>query len=126
MGVQGSGTPDYSELAHERPSVAIVGSGVDSECVLGPWRGFFVGAYVTELAGVFYGYAKLFASASEDIWLQRPVLKIGTRGFNSASDALQDAERRAKLAAAELLEPHFEGLWASLLSPIRGHTPARV
>jgi hypothetical protein len=97
-----------------------------AERVSGPCDGIYVAAYATALDGVFYGYAKLFASEPEDIWLQRPVLKIGTRGFNSASDALQDAERRAKLAAAELLEPHFEGLWASLLSPVRGHTPARA
>jgi hypothetical protein len=81
--------------------------------------------YVTELAGGFYGYAKLFASEPEDIWLQRPLLKLGTRGFQNATDALHDAERRAKLAAAELLEPHFEGLWASLLSRVTAHSSAR-
>jgi hypothetical protein len=94
------------------------------ERVSGPCDGVYVAAYATALDGVFYGYAKLFAGEPEDIWLQRPLLKLGTTGFQNPMDALHDAERRAKFAAAELLEPHFEGLWASLLSRIAGRASA--
>jgi hypothetical protein len=96
------------------------------ERVSGPCDGVYVAAYATALDGVFYEYAKLFAREPEDIWLQRPLLKLGTRGFQNAADALHDAERRAKLAAADLLEPHFEGLWTSLLSRVTAHSSARA
>jgi hypothetical protein len=69
---------------------------------------------------IVLGYAKLFANEPEDVWLQRQILKLGTRGFDDASDALHDAERRAKRAAAELREPHFEGLWRTLLARAMG------
>jgi hypothetical protein len=92
-----------------------------SERTSGPWDGVYVAAYATALDGLFYGYAKLFANEPEDVWLQRPILKLGTRAFEDASDALHDAERRAKRAAAELLEPQFEGLWRTLLARAMGN-----
>jgi hypothetical protein len=86
------------------------------ESVSGPWDGVYIAVYATALDGAFYGYAKLFASEPEDVWLQRPLLKLGTKGFDEALDALHEAEGRAKRAAAELLEPHFEGLWRTLVA----------
>jgi hypothetical protein len=91
-----------------------------TERTSGPWDGVYVAAYATELDGASYGYAKVFASEPEDVWLQRPLLKLGTRAFADASDALQDAERRAKGAAAELLATDFEGLWRTLMARAMG------
>jgi hypothetical protein len=46
------------------------------------------------LDGMFYGYSKLYPSWPKDMWSERPVLKLGTRSFVSASLALEDAQAR--------------------------------
>jgi hypothetical protein len=80
---------------------------------IGPIGCVYVTAYTTALDGLFYGYAKIFASEPEDMWMQRPLMKVGTRGFADSEVALQEVERRATGVVAELLEPHLE-LWKSL------------
>jgi hypothetical protein len=83
------------------------------EHCIGPIGCVYVTAYTTALDGLFYGYAKIFASEPEDMWMQRPLMKVGTRGFADPGFALLEAERRAIGIVADLLEPHLE-LWKSL------------
>jgi hypothetical protein len=114
MGVQESGTPDRSELAHEQPSVAIVGSGADCECVLGPWRGFFVAAYVTELAGAFYGYAKVYEHKPQSPWCADALIKVGSPACPCPAEALDWAGERACGAIDDMLAGARHILWREL------------
>lgn len=82
-----------------------------TERVSGSWNGVYVAAYVTLFDGIFYGYAKLFANEPQDMWIERPVLKLGTKGFDTLAAVLEEAERRGKGAAAELRAPATEGVW---------------
>jgi hypothetical protein len=75
---------------------------------IGPIGCVYVTAYTTALDGLFYGYAKIFANEPEDMWVQRPLMKVGTRGFSDSGVALLEVERRVTGIVAELLEPHLE------------------
>lgn len=114
MDVQGATTAGGSALGDEPPSVAIVGSGVDSECVLGPWRGFFVGAYVTELAGAFYGYAKVYEHKPQSPWCGDALMKVGSPACPCPAEALDSAGERACGAIDDLLAGARHVLWREL------------
>jgi hypothetical protein len=104
-----------SEVAAKRPTLDLVGSGADCECVLGPWRGLFVAGYVTDLAGVFYGYAKVFEHRPDDPWASDALLKVGTRECPCPAEALDRAVEQG-LDAIDAMVAGAQGtLWRQLL-----------
>jgi hypothetical protein len=114
MDVQVSGSLVGREQAHEQPSVAVVGSGIDSECVLGPWRGFFVAAYVTEFAGAFYGYAKIYEHEPQSPWCADALVKVGSPGCPCPAEALDSASEPACGAVDDMLAGARQVLWREL------------
>jgi hypothetical protein len=91
------------------------------ERISGPWHGAFVGAYTTELHGLFYGYVKLFAEEPADLWVDQFVMKLGAGGYVTESEALDAAEQRGIAALAELHERRNHGLWERLVARVTGH-----
>jgi hypothetical protein len=114
MDVHGSGKPDHGELTHEQRSVAIAGGGADCDCVLGPWRGFFVAAYVTELAGAFYGYAKVYEHQPKSPWCADALMKVGSPACPCPAEALDCACERACGAIDDMLAGARHVLWREL------------
>lgn len=87
------------------------------ERISGPWAGIFIAAYTTELAGVFYGYAKLCELRPADVWSAVPVVKVASRGFADEQLALDSVERRARRVISEALRPEpGESFLSSLIS----------
>jgi hypothetical protein len=66
-----------------------------AECVVEPQAGLFVAAYVTELAGGFYGYAKLYRSEPRDAWCPGALMKVGSAQCPCPVEALDSALERA-------------------------------
>jgi hypothetical protein len=82
--------------AASKPRTRIVLRGRQQEhCVIEPWAGLFVAAYVTELAGAFYGYAKLYASEPRDAWSSDALTKVGAGSCPCPVEALDSALERA-------------------------------
>ncbi len=76
------------------------------ERISGPFDGFYVAAYTTELEGLFYGYAKLCTKCPDDVWSADTRLKIGTwEGEANEEAALQAAEETALRVISELQSP---------------------
>jgi hypothetical protein len=103
----------------ETPSVpaqtaAQANCGAPPECVVGPWRGYFVAAYVTELAGAFYGYAKVYEHQPEDPWCADALMKIGSPGCPCPAEALDKAREGAFVAIDDMLAGAKHILWRQL------------
>ena len=73
------------------------------ERITGPWGRLYVAAYTTELDGLFFGYAKLFAVQPSDVWDSGAIMKISTRsGHVGEAIALGAVEARALKVALEV------------------------
>lgn len=86
-----------------------------SERLSGPCHGVFIGAYATQLDGIFYGYARLFTDAPADFWSSPVAMKLSAGAFDSELEAIEAAERKGVAAAEERTRTEFTGLWAWLL-----------
>jgi hypothetical protein len=73
-----------------------------AECVIEPWAGLFVAAYVTELAGGFYGYAKVYPSEPRDAWCPDALMKVGSAQCPCPVEALDSALERAFVAIQDM------------------------
>jgi hypothetical protein len=73
-----------------------------AECVIEPWAGFFVAAYVTELAGGFYGYAKVYPSEPRDAWCPDALMKVGSAQCPCPVEALDSALESAFVAIQDM------------------------
>lgn len=107
--------PQRGGLAEERPSAARLASSGDCECVLGPWRGLFVAGYVTQLAGVFYGYAKLYERQPQSPWCADALMKVGSPGCPSPAEALDSAVERGLDVIEDMLTGARDALWKKLI-----------
>jgi hypothetical protein len=87
-----------------------------TECVIEPWCGFFVAAYVTELAGAFYGYAKVYESEPEDAWSSNALIKVSSTECPCPVEALDSAFERAFAAIHGMYAGHAPVLWRELLA----------
>jgi hypothetical protein len=85
------------------------------ECVIEPWAGLFVAAYVTELAGGFYGYAKLYTNEPRDAWCPDALMKVGSAQCPCPVEALDSALERAFLAIHDIHAGRTPALWRELL-----------
>jgi hypothetical protein len=87
-----------------------------TECVIEPWCGLFVAAYVTELAGAFYGYAKIYESEPEDAWSLNALIKVSSTECPCPVEALDSAFERAFAAIRGMYAGHAPVLWRELLA----------
>jgi hypothetical protein len=81
-----------------------------TECVIEPWCGLFVAAYVTELAGAFYGYAKVYESEPEDAWSSNALIKVGSAECPCPVEALDSALERAFAAVGTVHAAHTRAM----------------
>jgi hypothetical protein len=85
------------------------------ECVVEPWAGLFVAAYVTELAGGFYGYAKVYTSEPWDAWCPDALIKVGSVQCPCPVEALDSALERAFAAIQDMYDGRSPALWRQLV-----------
>jgi hypothetical protein len=88
----------------------------NADCVIEPWSGVFVAAYVTELAGAFYGYAKLYAHEPRDAWCPGALTKVSSAACPSPVEALDSALEHAFAAIRGMYAGHAPVLWRELLA----------
>jgi hypothetical protein len=104
----------WNEIADEPVPPAQVSDEAGSDRVMGSWRGLFVAAYVTELEGVFYGYAKVYEHRPADPWCADALLKVGSSGCPCPAEALDTATERACGAIDAMLAGARHMLWRQL------------
>jgi hypothetical protein len=114
VGFKESEPPNKGELAEERPPMARISTSKDCECVVGPWHGLFIAAYVTELEGVFYGYAKIFEHQPQDPWCPDALMKVASPSCPCPAEALDTAGERAFGAIDDMLAGAQDYLWRQL------------
>jgi hypothetical protein len=83
----------------------------NAECVIEPWCGLFVAAYVTELAGAFYGYAKVYEREPEDAWSSEALIKVSSAACPCPVEALDSALERAFAAILTVEDAHAQAMW---------------
>lgn len=83
----------------------------NAECVIEPWGGLFVAAYVTELAGAFYGYAKVCDTEPEDAWGSNALIKVSSAECPCPVEALDSALERAFAAILTVDDARTRAMW---------------
>jgi len=66
------------------------------ERIVGPIHGFYLACYTLELAGEFYGYAKICLTQVDDVWTARAERKISVGPCISELDAINAVVERAR------------------------------
>jgi hypothetical protein len=89
-----------------------------TECVIEPWCGLFVAAYVTELAGAFYGCAKIYEREPEDAWASNPLMKVSSAECPCPVEALDSALERAFAAVAMSHNAYTRTRWQRMRAPL--------
>jgi hypothetical protein len=82
-----------------------------TECVIEPWCGLFVAAYVTELAGAFYGYAKIYETEPDDAWASNALIKVSSAECPCPVEALDAALERAFAAVVTVHDAYTRSMW---------------
>jgi hypothetical protein len=83
----------------------------NAECVIEQWCGLFVAAYVTELAGAFYGYAKIYQSEPQDAWSANALMKVSSAACPCPVEALDSALERAFAAVVTVYDAYTQSMW---------------
>jgi hypothetical protein len=83
----------------------------NAECVIEAWCGLFVAAYVTELAGAYYGYAKVYESEPEDAWASNALIKVCSAECPCPVEALDAALDRAFAAIVTVHDAYTRAMW---------------
>lgn len=81
------------------------------ECVIEPWSGLFIAAYVTELGGGFYGYAKVYEREPVDAWCPGALMKLGSPPCPCPVEALDSALERAFAAVETVHAAYVRAMW---------------
>jgi hypothetical protein len=95
-----------------------------TECVIEPWCGLFVAAYVTELADAFYGYAKVYEKPPEDAWSSHALIKVSSDACPCPVEAVDAALERAFAAIVTVHDAHTRAMWRQ--AALRAARPARA